>query len=569
MKFIPDKATDYLSVKLPYIGAGVSLLVLLLQAGLDLKLIPLEYQVITVTIILPLLAHLGRKIAQPTLGKPDLDNFAIQPLVSPKQTSTSELAWIAEARKHVGLKEDTRKTHHNTTILKWLGSLGAWWKEDETPWCFTGDTEILTEEGWQRFDDLKASRVYQADQDGGLSLTPYNPVVKDYDGTAYYINHRGIKITCDKGHRWWGFNGKVNPSTLGFSTLDSVRANGFSIPSTHSLQPDAPISDRDLQLLAAFISDGCLKKTGKTEGASADIVLEVSKPRKISYLRQLTPNHEYTQNKVYGELTTTPLTVFRFQKPTNFDEYFKDYKELCASFINQLSQRQAQVFISANNTFDGNSSDAGCILYTSRESGVQMLSHILVLAGYHHCVNPKKGGELSKKPFYYITYTPQKKTKTILKEHVNEVRYKGLMYCVSVPQGRIVVRGKGGAVVTGNCGVFVAYCLKTAGVFYPKDWYRALDYMNYRTKLEYPAYGCVAIKTRKGGGHVAFVVGKDKETGKLVCIGGNQNNMVSYALYAESDFQEFRWYGKTLNPSQDRYNLPELSGVTATKVTEA
>lgn len=253
MKFIPDKATDYLSVKLPYIGAVVSLLVLLLQAGLDLKLIPLEYQVVTVTIVLPLLAHLGRKIAQPTLGKPDLDNFAIQPLVSPKQTSTSELSWIAEARKHVGLKEDTRKTHHNTTILKWLGSLGAWWKEDETPWC----------------------------------------------------------------------------------------------------------------------------------------------------------------------------------------------------------------------------------------------------------------------------------------------------------------------------GVFVAYCLKTAGVFYPKDWYRALAYVNYGTKLAMPAYGCIAVKTRKGGGHVCFVVGKDKDTGKLVCIGGNQNNMVSYALYAESDFQEFRWYGKTLNPAHARYNLPELSGVTATKVTEA
>lgn len=119
------------------------------------------------------------------------------------------------------------------------------------------------------------------------------------------------------------------------------------------------------------------------------------------------------------------------------------------------------------------------------------------------------------------------------------------------------------------CGVFVAHCLKVAGVKYPKHWYRALDYVNYGAKITKPAYGCVAIKNRKGGGHVCFVVGRDTKTGKLVCLGGNQSNMVCYALYAESEFQEFRWYGLTSRPASHRYNLPNMSGVTATGVTEA
>lgn len=119
------------------------------------------------------------------------------------------------------------------------------------------------------------------------------------------------------------------------------------------------------------------------------------------------------------------------------------------------------------------------------------------------------------------------------------------------------------------CGTFVAWCLKTAGITYPKHWYRALDYVNYGSKLAKPAYGCVAIKTRSGGGHVCFVAGRDSKTGKLVCIGGNQSNMVCYALYNESDFQEFRWYGKTNKPAESRYKLPVLSGITSTKVNEA
>ena len=73
------------------------------------------------------------------------------------------------------------------------------------------------------------------------------------------------------------------------------------------------------------------------------------------------------------------------------------------------------------------------------------------------------------------------------------------------------------------CGTFVAHCLKTAGIKYPKNWYRALAYSTEGgVKLSKPAYGCVAVKTRKGGGHVCFVVGRDKTTGKLVCLGGNQ-----------------------------------------------
>ena len=122
---------------------------------------------------------------------------------------------------------------------------------------------------------------------------------------------------------------------------------------------------------------------------------------------------------------------------------------------------------------------------------------------------------------------------------------------------------------TAWCGTFIAHCLKVAGVKYPKHWYRALDYVNYGSKLTKPAYGCVAIKTRQGGGHVCFVVGRDEKTRKLVCIGGNQSNMVCYALYAESDFQEFRWYGMTDRPAQHRYDLPIMTGVTAIKVSEA
>lgn len=118
------------------------------------------------------------------------------------------------------------------------------------------------------------------------------------------------------------------------------------------------------------------------------------------------------------------------------------------------------------------------------------------------------------------------------------------------------------------CGTFVAHCLKTAGVSYPKNWFRALDYRTAGSKLAKPAYGCVAIKSRVGGGHVCFVVGKDRN-GNLLCLGGNQSNMVNITKYKASDFVEFRWYGKTDSPANFRYELPLLDVVAANKGSEA
>lgn len=54
--------------------------------------------------------------------------------------------WLAEARKHLGMRE-IPGPRHNATILGWLRKLRAWWKDDETPWCGTFVAHCLQETG--------------------------------------------------------------------------------------------------------------------------------------------------------------------------------------------------------------------------------------------------------------------------------------------------------------------------------------------------------------------------------------------------------------------------------------
>jgi len=86
----------------------------------------------------------------------------------------------------------------------------------------------------------------------------------------------------------------------------------------------------------------------------------------------------------------------------------------------------------------------------------------------------------------------------------------------------------------------------------------ALSYLPYGTALSRPAYGAIAVKKRKGGGHVGIVVGRYAD-GRLAVLGANQDDQVKISPYRESDFVTFRWpTGKV--PNDSRYDLPVLTG---------
>ncbi len=67
MKLIQESALQYLSVKLPLLGAFLMLAALTLQWALDFNFIPEQYAPFIIGTVLPALSWVGRKIAQPQL----------------------------------------------------------------------------------------------------------------------------------------------------------------------------------------------------------------------------------------------------------------------------------------------------------------------------------------------------------------------------------------------------------------------------------------------------------------------------------------------------------------------
>ena len=116
------------------------------------------------------------------------------------------------------------------------------------------------------------------------------------------------------------------------------------------------------------------------------------------------------------------------------------------------------------------------------------------------------------------------------------------------------------------CGLFVGYVMGKAGRYVVKEWYRAKEWASpLLTKLDAPAYGCIAVLDRAGGGHVGFVVGKDAR-GNIMLVGGNQNDEVNISPFAPSRITGYHWPSRWIDgsamkstPAQERYDLPLLS----------
>ena len=121
------------------------------------------------------------------------------------------------------------------------------------------------------------------------------------------------------------------------------------------------------------------------------------------------------------------------------------------------------------------------------------------------------------------------------------------------------------------CGTFVAHCLRESGRDIPKDWFRALSWVDAGAHLDEPAFGCIVVFSRVGGGHVGFVVGRDHE-GHLMVLGGNQGNKVSIARFDKSRVAAYVWpaeAGVAMRPNRGRFNLPYLLASGALSTNEA
>lgn len=113
------------------------------------------------------------------------------------------------------------------------------------------------------------------------------------------------------------------------------------------------------------------------------------------------------------------------------------------------------------------------------------------------------------------------------------------------------------------CGSFVAMCMRISGVTPPKTAERALSWIDFGKSSDGPKVGSVAVKKRRGGGHVGIVVAVEGEY--VYILGGNQNDEVNIRMEKASNYIDFRYPREYTIYNQQQYAFNTKIG----KTTEA
>lgn len=112
------------------------------------------------------------------------------------------------------------------------------------------------------------------------------------------------------------------------------------------------------------------------------------------------------------------------------------------------------------------------------------------------------------------------------------------------------------------CASFVNWVLKQMGEKGTNSA-AAKSFATWGKELAEPVRGCIAVFTRDGGGHVAFV---DHVAGDMIyCLGGNQSNKVCISAYAKSRLLGYRGFADVATPPSS----PDVSDANQAALKDA
>lgn len=305
--------------------------------------------------------------------------------------------------------------------------------------CFPGDAEILTETGWHRFDEYNGEPVMQVDENlNGSFITPNAIVRKEYDGELYEVRRGGnyTSITTP-GHNIVHYDSGRN--LVKTKVAEMPRSTG-NIPCCIRVDgPGIPLSDDQIALYLAVSADCTIDVRKNTRHCR----FAVKKYRKYERLTGIL-------DRLGIRYFTNPATKSGYRYVGfNTPDWIKS-KLLPESWIAQATVEQREFILGEMVHWDGNHvPNRNQTEYSSKELHNCIIMQTIAHTSGHMSTIVRRTNEhgtwyrvsilYGKSSVSWQSITPQRRS------------YHGMVYCVSVPTGMILVRQEGHITVTGNC----------------------------------------------------------------------------------------------------------------------
>ena len=325
-----------------------------------------------------------------------------------------------------------------TSRLKPIGTPFRIFIVDE---CVTGDTEILTEDGWKRIDSICEDEVVaQYTDDGHIEFVKIDEYVSmEYSGDMYEVSFRnGKNKVLMTPHHVQPVRMKISKKVTEKYIKDCIFAQSNEILVSGNGTGNNEMLTSLERLFIACQADGYSHKNNNWE-------IHICKKEKIDRVIYLLRdcNIEY---RLYGDVNSGKPVSIRFQYNFPSDKKLKSYFNLNMG-IDRAKDFIEEILKWDDSKLSGYPGYYSCV----DEDNVDFVSAVLAQC----CCSASKKVHRSTNPNHsdlytvHWFYTDSRPSTSVSKKVVSG--FDGRVYCVKVPSKKIVLRADGFTFVSGNC----------------------------------------------------------------------------------------------------------------------
>lgn len=346
--------------------------------------------------------------------------------------------WRDEIEKWGGIKSDYITIECYESLKNYENSYFDVVVADE---CFRGDTEILTDAGYKRFDCLEGTeKVAQFTDNGSIEfVNPIRFIKKNYKGKIckmclgrnryVYLTPNHNQVYRTNSVKEW----RLKPvKDIKENHITKIPVSGKGTGNNSTLTPLE-------QLIVAIQADGTLSRHQKNESVYS---IQVTKDRKKQRLKQILDNVDKSLWTTIKGREGTDRYLVKLPKG--------DAKLLSSHFDISMGYDRANSFINEIIEWDGYKTSYNYYSSIIKENA-DFVSAIAIQAGYKSLVSVEHDDRKSSYKDVYRVFMQRcedKDTQNMKKEYIE---YDDEVYCVEVPSSKIVVRSDGYTFISGNC----------------------------------------------------------------------------------------------------------------------
>lgn len=319
--------------------------------------------------------------------------------------------------------------------------------------CFTGDVEILTDNGFVRFDKYSGQKVAQvSNETKRMSFVyPTRIIEKDHDGDIIHLKgDKKIDMITTENHDYYLGYKKTGYRKIKAKDFKAGRGIILTTAKT-SLELNDTISPIDVFQIV-YQADGSFHNL--TKDGLYTYSFSFSKDRKIERFLKICIDCgfsivESNDNEIQCG-NKKPRRRFLVKTKIFFSKNNRDF----FGKISEISITKAQSIIEEMVNWDGSIIDNNRAYYYSSKikDNADFYQELAIMSGYHTNQTIQKDNRSeSFSDIHRLFITKNKTSITTQNIKLTREKHKGKVYCVEVPEGLIVVRRSGKICVIGNC----------------------------------------------------------------------------------------------------------------------